>query len=233
VFVQFDEQTHTTRWRHHVPDYPDYGFSGEWNLWHRQDELTAFRYELLRRTSASELPEYPLLPAWLHPFVTGVLSPKPGRSVCAMFHPVTPEGYSSVPWMWDLTASDDALCKHFLGRINDERLKHGLPVTNNPFRDGPGKEKRRGERNRPVSWLAVEAHDIMEYKVRPLSAGERSSLSVARREVAKFEGPLANAIEQTNRLVPLKQRDTTPGNIYSKLIQENFERLLARKLPAD
>lgn len=187
VFVQFDEETHTTHWRHHVPEYPNYGFSGEWNRWHRKDELMAFRFELLRRTAASDLPEWHSLPAWLHAWVAGVLSPKPERAVCGMFHPAPPKGYASLgDWMWDLTASDESLCRFFVGRINEERKKLGLPDTNDPFIQISGDrqkhaDKRRGERNRPVSWLAVEAHDIKSYGVRPLTDGERSRLSKARR----------------------------------------------------
>jgi hypothetical protein len=56
VFVRFDEETHTTQRRVHVPEFSTYGFSGEWNMWHRKDELIAFRPKSLavvRNTKSS------------------------------------------------------------------------------------------------------------------------------------------------------------------------------------
>src|SRR5262245_59328682 len=47
IFLDFDETTHTTKHKFFVPEYPSYGFSGEWSIWNSQDELMAFRYELL------------------------------------------------------------------------------------------------------------------------------------------------------------------------------------------
>src|SRR5688572_6665842 len=134
LFVRFDEETHTTHWNQFVPEYPSYGFSAEWNTWHRKDELIAFRYELLRRILGADLPEWHALPIWLSPWISGVLSPKPERAVCGMFHPVAPENYASLGnCVWDLTASDEALSKHFLARINEERRKRKLPDTGDIF----------------------------------------------------------------------------------------------------
>ena len=94
VFVRFDEETHTTQRRVHVPEFSTYGFSGEWNMWHRKDELIAFRFELLRRTSFPDLPEWHAIPAWLESWVLGVLAPKPERAVCGIFAPTTPAGHA-------------------------------------------------------------------------------------------------------------------------------------------
>jgi hypothetical protein len=96
VFVEFDEESHTTQRRMYVPEYPGYGFSGEWFMWHGKDELTAFRSELLRRMSFPDLPEWHSLPTWLCGWVLGVLAPKPERSVCGMFAPTAPMGYASL-----------------------------------------------------------------------------------------------------------------------------------------
>src|SRR5215467_733838 len=85
VFVKFDEETHTTQWRQYVPEYPSYDFSGEWNMWHRKDELTAFRFELLRRICFPDLPDWLSLPAWLSGWILGVLEQKAERSVCGIF----------------------------------------------------------------------------------------------------------------------------------------------------
>jgi hypothetical protein len=234
VFVKFDEENHTTRYNLNVPEYPSYGFSGEWNMWHRKDELTAFRFELLRRTSFPDLPEWHSLPGWLDRWILGVLAPKPARAVCGMSAPTAPTGYASLGgWMWDLTASDESLYKSFIGRINEERRRKGLPDTNDPFGQITGKiqkhtEKRRGERNRQVSWLAVEAHDIKSFGVRPLTDGERSRLSKARREIAAFEDPLKAAIESAKQHTPETDKAVSgEESLYARFIHENFVRRLA------
>lgn len=229
VFVRFDEETHTTQRRAHVPEYPSYGFSGEWNMWHRKDELIAFRFELLRRTSFPDLPEWYAIPASLEGWVRGVLAPRPGRAVCGIFAPTAPSGYASLgDWMWDLTASDDSLCRFFLLQINEERRKRGLPQTNDPFAEIVGsrqkhEDKRRGDRNRHVSWLAVEAHDIQSFGIRPLTDGERSRLSKARREAAMYEEPLKIAVAHAHQHSQ-EAGGTAPGEdkLYSRFIRENF-----------
>jgi hypothetical protein len=236
VFVKFDEESHTTQRKMHVPEYPSYGFSIEWNMWHRKDELTAFRFELLRRTSFPSLPEWHSLPAWLNAWVLGVLAPKPERSVCAMFGQPPLSGYASLGgWMWDLTASDESLSRFFILKINEERRKRGLPDTGDPFSEIIGNiqkhaEKRRGERSRQVSWLAVEAHDIKSYQVRPLTDGERSRLSKARREISDFEALLRAAIENAENHTPEKNRDASGESLYARFIRENFVHRLASRI---
>ena|ERR1017187_9273024 len=236
VFVQFDEEYHTTHHRIHVPEHPSYGFWGEWNMWHRKDELTAFRFEMLRRTCFPELPEWHSLPAWLDGWVLGVLAPKPERAVCAMFGQTAPTGYASLGgWMWDLTASDESLSKFFLLQINQERRRRGLPDTNDPFSELTGnrqkhKDKRRGERNRQVSWLAVEAHDLKSFGVRPLTDGERSRLSKARREIAVFETPFRTAIETAEQHTPEEKRSVSEENLYARFIRENFVQRFASRI---
>jgi len=238
VFLDFDEVTHTTKHKIFVPEYPSYGFVGEWNMWQGKDELIAFRYELLRRTSFPDLPEWHAVPAWLDGWILGVIAPKPARAVCGMFAPTTPAGYASLGrWMWDLTASDESLCRFFIGRINGERRRRGLPETNDPFSRITGKlqkhtEKRRGRRNRQISWLAVEAHDIQSFGVRPLTDGERSRLSKARRELAAYEEPLKAAIENTKRHTPETDK-TIPADesLYAGFIHENFVSRLASRTP--
>ena len=236
VFVRFDEETHTTQWKQFVPEYPSYAFSGEWNMWNREDELFAFRYELLRRILATDLPEWHALPIWLHSWISHVLSPKPERAVCGMFHPVAPEDYVSLgSWVWDLTASDEALCKHFLARINEERRKRKLPDTGDILygiigHKLPHREKRCGLRSRPVSWMAVETFDLQMHQVRPLTDGERSRLSKARREIGGFKDAFVTAIENARKFTPESQRNTETGNIYSRFRNENFKKLLASRL---
>ena len=75
VFVKFDEETHTTHKKPYAPEYSSYGFSMEWNMWHRKDELEAFRFELLRRLYCTNLPEWIYLPTWLNSWVKGILAP--------------------------------------------------------------------------------------------------------------------------------------------------------------
>jgi hypothetical protein len=204
-------------------------------MWHRKDELFAFRYELLRRILSSDLPEWHALPSWLHSWIFGLLAPKAERSVCGIFHPAAPKGYISLgDWVWDLTASDEALCKHFLSRINEERRKHGLPDTGDIFygMNGmklPHSEKRRGERSRPVSWMAVEMYDLQQHQIRPLTDGERSRLSKARREISAFKNAFSTAFENAQRFTPEDQRNTDPGNIYSRFLDENFKKILASR----
>src|SRR5207247_6648297 len=131
-------------------------------------------------------------------------------------------------WVWDLTASHEALCKHFLARINEERRKCGLPDTGDIFYGSDGKklphrEKRRGQRSRPVSWMAVETYDLQKSRVRPLTDGERSRLSKARREVGKFRNAFADALDNAKRFNPEDKRNIESGIIYSRFIEENFK----------
>ena len=182
--------------------------------------------------------EWYAVPAWLHEWILGVLVPKPARAVCGMFAPSAPTGYASLSgWMWDLTASDESLSRFFIAQVNEERRRRGLPDTNDPFRQIGGKlqkhtEKRRGQRSRQVSWLAVEAHDMQFFGVRPLTDGERSRLSKARREIAALEGPLKAAIENAKQHTPEKDRVASPeDSLYSRLIHENFVRRLASRSP--
>jgi hypothetical protein len=209
VFVKFDEASHTTQHKIYPPEYPSYAFSWEWNEWHRKEELTAFRFELLRRTHFPDLPEWHAIANWLASWIAGILAPKPERSVCSIFGQTPPPGYASLDWMWDLTASNESLCKFFILMINEERRKRNLPtsdiisrIVGNQPKYG---EKRRGQRNRQVSWLAVEAYDIKAYGVRALTDGERSRLSKARREIAVFETPLREAIQHANQHNRAKQ----------------------------
>ena len=238
VFLDFDEATHTTKHKIYVPEYPSYGFVGEWGMWHGKDELTAFRYELLRRTSFTDLPEWHAVPTWLNGWIFGVVAPKPARAVCGMFAPTAPRGYASLDgWMWDLTASDESLCRSFIAQINEERRRKGMPDTNDPFSEITGKvqkhtEKRRGQRNRQVSWLAVEAHDIQSFGIRPLTDGERSRLSEARRELAAYEEPLKAAIASAKQHTPgANQTVATEESLYARFIHENFVRRLASRIP--
>ncbi|HEV2694706.1 MAG TPA: hypothetical protein VG347_17555 [Verrucomicrobiae bacterium] len=234
VFVKFDQETHTTQWQHHVPEHSLYGFSSEWNSWHRKDELIAFRFELLRRISFPELPEWIHLPVRLNSWVTGILSPKPERSVCGLFAPVAPPNYVSFDWMWDLEASDEALCQRFIMFINEERQRNNLPTSDIIGRimgkQQKYKEKRRGERNRQVSWLAVEAFDLKLHKVRPLSDGERSRLSKAYREIKTFEKPLKEAMEIDRQNTPENYQDPPYESLYARFVRENFLKCLASRI---
>jgi hypothetical protein len=233
VFLKFDEETHTTQHKIFPPEYPKYAFSGEWGMWHRKDELTAFRFELLRRTSFPDLPEWIYLPLRLSSWMTGILAPKSERSVCGLFAPVAPPNYASLDWMWDLEASDESLCRRFIMFINEERQKRNLPTTDIISRilgkQQKHGEKRRGQRNRQVSWLAVEAHDLKLYKVRPLSDGERSRLSKAYREIKAFEGPIKAAMEMAQKHVPEISQNQPDESLYARFVRENFlERFASR-----
>jgi hypothetical protein len=234
VFVDYDEVTHITRHKRFVPEFPSYGFTGEWSIW-QKDELTAFRFELLRRVSFIELPCWYCLPTWLASWVNGALKPKAERSVCAMFGPTAPPGYTSLDWMWDLTASDESLCRAFIREINVERTKIRLPRTNDPFDRIKGNiqrhsEKRRGKRNRQVSWLAVEVFDIQHHNLRPLTDGERSRLSKARREIKVFEESLRSAIASAEKYTPAERRKTVGESVYARFIRENFVERFASRL---
>lgn len=238
VFLEFDELTHTTKWRRLVREYPSYGFSAEWNSWHRREELIAFRLELLRRTDFSQLPEWHSVPVWQAAWIRGVIAPKPERAVCGIFPPSLSAGYASLGrLMWDLTASDESLCRLFISCINEERRRRGLPDTDDPFTRitvpaNKHTEKRRGKRNRQVSWLAVEAHDIRSFGIRPLTAGERSRVSKARRELAAFVEPLRRALENAEHLTPKADKAASSGeSLYARFLRENFVRRLASRTP--
>jgi len=202
-------------------------------MWHGKDELTAFRYELLRRASFPELPEWIYLPAWLYSWIIGILAPKPKRSVCGLFSPVPPN-YVSFDWMWDLEASDESLCRHFIMFINQERLQRKLPTSDIIGRilgkQQKQGEKRRGERNRQVSWLAVETFDLKQNRVRPLTDGERSRLSKACREIKTFENPLRDAIKMAEQHKPENYQSLPQEARYARFIRENFLKRFASQL---
>lgn len=233
VYVDFDEETHTTQHRIYPPEFPGHAFSNAWNWWHKKDELTAFRFELLRRTSFPDLQDWIYLPHWLGKWVMGVLAPKPERSVCGLFEPAAPPNYASIDWMWDLEASDESLCQNFIMFINEERQRRGLPtsdisgyISGKQLKHG---EKRRGKRNRQVSWLAVEAYDLKLYKIRPLSDGERSRLSKAIREMKVFEPPLREALQMANKHKPENHQILPQEHIQARFVRENFlERFVSR-----
>lgn len=109
MFLSFDEETHNTKWKQFVPEFPNYHFSMEWNAWSRRDELIAFRYEFLRRISAGQLPEYPQIPQWLLSFVQPALSDPPQRDIARISTDPLPGYAKLLNWEWDLTASDEAL----------------------------------------------------------------------------------------------------------------------------
>lgn len=234
IFVNFDEETHTTQQRLYVPEHPSQGFSNEWNWWHKKDELTAFRFELLQRLAFQDLPEWIYLPYWLSKWITGVLAPKPERSVCGLFAPSAPSNYASFDWMWDLEASDESLCQHFIMFINEERQRRNLPTSDIIGRiigkQQKHKEKRRGERNRQVSWLAVEAFDLKLNKIRPLSDGERSRLSKACREIKKFENPLKEAMEMARKHIPENHQSLPQEALYARFIRENYLKRFASRI---
>jgi hypothetical protein len=202
-------------------------------MWHGKDELTAFRYELLRRTSFPELPEWIYLPAWLYSWTIGILAPKPKRSVCGLFSPVQPN-YVSFDWMWDLEASDESLCRHFIMFINEERQRRKLPTSDIISRilgkQQKQGEKRRGERNRQVSWLAVEAFDLKQNRVRPLTDGERSRLSKACREIKTFEDPLRETIKLAEQHKPENHQSLPQEALFARFVRENFLERFASQL---
>jgi hypothetical protein len=233
VFLKFDEETHTAQHKIYPSEHPLYAFSGEWNMWHRKDELTAFRFELLRRTSFPDFPEWIYLPACLNGWILGILAPKPGRSVCGLFAPAAPPNYAFFDWMWDLEASDESLCQQFIMFINEERQKRNLPTSDIISRilgkQQKHSEKRRGERNRQVSWLAVESFDLKLHKVRPLSDGERSRLSKACREIKVFEKPLKEALDMAKKHIPENHQSLPQETLYARFVRENFlERFASR-----
>ena len=165
-----------------------------------------------------------------------ILAPKPERSVCGMLCPSYAAGiriYGLVVGI--LTASDESLCRFFILMINEERRKRNLPtsdlisrIVGNQPKHG---EKRRGERNRRVSWLAVEAHDIKSCGVcRTGRDGERSRLSKARREIAAFEAPLKAAIDFAKQHTPEEKREAFGETLHARFIRENFLQRFASQL---
>lgn len=234
VYVKYDEETHTTERKLYVPEHPSYGFTMEWSMWHRSDEIIAFRFELLRRLFFEELPEWVYLPAWQASWISGTLKPKPQRAVCGLFAPPKPN-YASFDWMWDLEASDESLCDRFIMFINEERQKRKLPTSDtigrilgNQLKLG---QKRRGDRTRQVSWLAVEAYDLKLYDVRPLTDGERSRLSKATREFQVFENPLRQALEMAEKHKPKNQQDLPQEQLQARFVRENYIERFASQIP--
>jgi hypothetical protein len=234
VFLSFDEETHTTKWNAYPTEDPEYSFSMEWNQWHKRDELFAFRYELLRRFGFAELPEFPQLQYGLrHSVLTGILGPPKERSVVQISSD-KPSGYASFgDWQWDLTASDEALCRHFLLFMNEARMKAGIPDTSLPFLKPKNlKTSRRGKRNRHVSWLAVEAFDLRQSGSRPLSDGERSVLSKAKSEIVELGNRCVEALAAAEKFFRYSEESSSSPNLYSRFLRENFGRKASKLLPS-
>lgn len=224
AFLKFDEQTHTTQWKSYPAEHPEYSFSTEWNAWHNEDELFAFRYELIRRFAIEGLPEFPKMPYGLrHSVLSGVLGPPKQRSI-AMISSKNPPGYAKImDWQWDLTASDEALSRKFLLFVNEARAKAGLPDTRVPFfGKADFKTSRRGKRNRPVSWLAIEAFDIRKEKARPLTDSERSVLSKAASEAKELGDRCAKALTSAAEFFSDSPEEPSQPNIYWRFLKENL-----------
>ncbi|MEI6072534.1 MAG: hypothetical protein WCS31_12130 [Verrucomicrobiae bacterium] len=71
----------------------------------------------------------------------------------------------------NLSLNDETLVREFKCEITRKRQELGIA------RPATGK----GVRRRPISWMTIEAMDIQKYKIRPLTDGERSALTKARR----------------------------------------------------
>jgi hypothetical protein len=232
VFLKFDDLTHTTKWKAFPTEDPNYSFSMEWNAWHKEEEFFAYRYELIRRFAIEELPELPNLPYGIcHSVLSGILGPPKERSI-AMLSTDNPPGYAKIKdWQWDLTASDEALSRRFLLFINEARAKAGLPDTRVAFFGKVDfKSSRRGKRNRPVSWLAVEAFDLRKQKVRALTDSERSVLSKAAKEGKELGNRCKEALASAKEFFG-DPADSTQPNLYWRFLKENIA-VRASKTPS-
>lgn len=168
-FAPFDGESFTTRPRtgSHWPD---------------QDELAAWRYELVRRVRRDlDLPEYIDLPAWKRAALwTQIVLPDPslkGGSAMTLIGDFKPiDGWTKAePVAWNLSHSDEALSEAFLNAIRRERARQKIAL-----------KKNASNRHRRVSWRWPEVLDLARAG-QPLNANDRSKKSQAIRQGKSFE----------------------------------------------
>jgi hypothetical protein len=182
--------------------------SDDWEpIWRRLIEPAAFRFEVLRRNGFEHLPPWPDLPEHILSFVVGALQEERPKAIWRLYPTEPSPGWSTVnPCVWNLHASDEALCRSFLARINLDRFNQGLPTTQS------GKKGRnRGTRNRPISWKAVELMDKRAAGT-PLDDSDRGNVSHARKGAEAYADRLRAALAKVNELFP---ENTSPGLVHS------------------
>jgi hypothetical protein len=168
-FAPFDDESFTTRPRkgYHWPD---------------QDELAAWKYELVRRVRKDlALPDYIDLPAWKRAALwTQIVMPDPslkGGSTMTLVGDFKPlEGWTKAePITWNLNQSDEALSQAFIATIRRERARQMIAL-----------KKNAGNRHRRVSWRWPEVLDLARAG-QPLNANDRSKKSQATKQGKRFE----------------------------------------------
>jgi hypothetical protein len=205
---------------------------GQFRSWTDEHELGAWRYELLRRCLPDRnLPIWTELHGFEYSWVMGALGAK-HRSVMTLVHPLRPGPEWSEPiepWQFELTASDKALTEVFMGWIEEQRRQHHLPDRVFPLQGKSGKYRsvNRGNRNRGVSWRAIELLD--EGKRRRLVENERKIVEKARREAAGWREKFEQAWQQT-RAYPNVKVEETGVNTYRRFLLEHFKERVRRRL---
>jgi hypothetical protein len=211
-FAPFNYETFTTR--------PAKGV-----YWPDQDELAAWKYELVRRSRRDlDLPEYIDLPGWKRAGLwTQLVLPDPSlKGSCAMtligdFKPL--EGWTKAePIAWNLKESDEALSQTFLASIRRERAKQKIAL-----------KKNANNRHRSVSWRWPEVLDLSHLGV-PLDANDRSKKSQAIKQAKCFENVVLDAalLPETDwiaRLTPVAHN--LVGRFCRKMRQTFREQYLA------
>ena len=195
--------------------------NSEWKDWNEKTELCTYRYELARRfLSREESPPWPMLTVVQESFLLGALGERK-ESLNVITCPIinNPEWSSpTLPWQWNLTASNKSLIARFMLYINEERRRNGLPDDRFKKR---GKSYNEGNRNRGISWRGLELWDIQFYKIHALkNSNESSTVSRSKREAKQWSEPVKKVLSQAVRFQAVDQCAAV-----SCFLEENFRSL--------
>jgi hypothetical protein len=195
--------------------------NSEWKHWNEKTELCTYRYELARRfLSREETPPWPMLTVVQESFLLGALGERK-ESLNVITCPIinNPEWSSpTLPWQWNLTASNKSLIARFMLYINEERRRNGLP--DDVFKKR-GKSYNEGNRNRGISWRGLELWDIQFHKIHALkNSNESSAVSRSKREAKQWSEPVKKVLSQAVRFQAVDQCAAV-----SCFLEENFRSL--------
>jgi hypothetical protein len=131
------------------------------------------------------------------------------------------------PDQWDLNCSDTELTRTFLGWINEQRQKQGIPNSFLfPARSNSGRRKsqNKGNRHRKVSWRWPEVMDIHRLGARSLTDSERSIKSAAKAEALKWKPVFLEGLSWLAFKPGFTLDSWQPKHDPVRWMQENFDR---------
>ncbi|MBI5387808.1 MAG: hypothetical protein HZA90_24365 [Verrucomicrobia bacterium] len=185
-----------------------------------QRSRLAFDYELIRRVNREKrfLP-FNKLPGpneWLLATILETLFPLDSRNWRNAFAsgmekergwtPASPPGVQ-----WNLRLPDATLAREFLKHVASHRKVQGIrrPRPNS------------GRQNRGIPWRWAELLDIADFKLRPLEAGERHSLSQARHRARRLSEVFLEALERQKQKNNLPVSPNDNAVVYMRISDQD------------